>query len=296
MSQVISNLLLAGGAITLLSILVSPSLGQAQLSGVPALAGRPAGVAGSLQIREIGRLEREFVITMSSLTTGEPLVEFEEELTRELHVIAVDSGLSTFIHEHAEKADPQGRFVVKVQFPRPGAYHIYADAAPAGLGQQVLRFDVPVGEAASGVDGSNPVPLVSADSAGGALEASDGAYTVKLDSPGLLAGLANKMTLSIRKDGKPAPDLEPYLGVPAHAVFVGASDLAYVHAHAMPDGAAMGGQGAHASHGPAGSSNPAELMLHATPPRSGDYALWVQFKGGGLVRTVRFAVPVADAP
>jgi hypothetical protein len=41
-----------------------------------------------------------------------------------------------------------------------------------------------------------------------------------------------------------------------------------------------------------GSCVPADLGLHVTPPRSGDYVLWVQFMGGGSVRTVRFVIPV----
>lgn len=107
------------------------------------------------------------------------------------------------------------------------------------------------------------------------------------------------MTLAILKDGKPATDLAPYLGVPAHAVFLGAEDLAYVHAHATAADQAEaghgGGHGGHGSHAGAKAAVPAELMLHATPPRPGRYALWVQFMGGGQVRTVPLALTVPPA-
>ena len=41
------------------------------------------------------------------------------------------------------------------------------------------------------------------------------------------------LNVNILKDGKPATDLHPYLGVPAHAVFLDAKDLSYVHTHPM---------------------------------------------------------------
>ncbi|WIJ26898.1 hypothetical protein [Devosia sp. RR2S18] len=44
------------------------------------------------------------------------------------------------------------------------------------------------------------------------------------------------MSLVVEKGGEPATDLEPYLGVAAHAVLVRAEDLTYVHAHAMAEG------------------------------------------------------------
>jgi hypothetical protein len=39
--------------------------------------------------------------------------------------------------------------------------------------------------------------------------------------------------IQILKDGKPATDLHPYFGSPAHAVFLNAYDPSYVHAHPM---------------------------------------------------------------
>ena len=36
-----------------------------------------------------------------------------------------------------------------------------------------------------------------------------------------------------------------------------------------------------------------DLVLHVLPPKPGDYVLWVQFMGGGKVRTIRFVVAAA---
>lgn len=175
-----------------------------------------------------------------------------------------------------------------MRFPKPGTYHVYADAMPKGLGQQVVRFEVPV-SVATDATARQQVPV-------GAAKGSDGPYSVKLDASALRAGTESMMALTVLKEGKPAKDLGLYLGVPAHAVFVSTDDLGYVHAHAMAADAPHGSHGSHGSHGAPKAAVPAELMLHATPPRAGRYALWIQFKGGDQVRTVPFAVTVPAAP
>ena len=284
--------LLAGAAVALLAGVGSPSLAQEKLIGVPALAGAAARASGALSVREIGPLERELEITMSDVATGKPLLDYEEELTQELHVIAVDSTLSTFVHEHAEEVDADGRFRVNVQFPKPGTYHVYADAAPVGLGQQVLRFEVPVGQP------SAAAPASLEPQSGGVLASSDGSYSVELDASDLQSGKEAEMTMRILREDRPAGDLAPYLGVPAHAVFVAADDLAYVHAHATAAEAEQPhGSGAHGGRGAPNTavSVPPELTLHVTPPRAGAYALWIQFIGGGDVRTVPFVISVPEA-
>src|SRR3546814_17490555 len=104
------------------------------------------------------------------------------------------------------------------------------------------------------------------------------------------------IALTILKDGRPAPDLGLYLGVPAHAVFVSTEDLGYVHAHAMVADAPKGAHHAHAhdAHGPHADPEadvPAKLMLHQAPPRAGRYALLIQVLGADQIRTVAFVAP-----
>ena len=251
--------------------------------GVFALAGKTGKVTAELLSRTTGPLARELSIAFTDKATGQPITRFDEELSHELHVLATDSDFSSLVHEHADKPGHDGRFRVTLNFPKPGTYHVYADAVPAGIGQQVVRFELPV-DVADWPD----MPEQAAGEATG----STGSYTIRLDTATLRAGTGSMMTLTILKDGKPASDLAHYLGVPAHAVFVNTRDLAYVHAHAMPAKASGSGQVTHASHGDPGAAVPPVLDLHATLPCAGRYALWVQFNGGGRVRTVPAVVIV----
>lgn len=260
------------------------SASDAALKGAFALAGTTEKVSAELSMEKTGPLSRELLITFADKTTGKRIAHFDEELTQELHVLATDSNFSSFLHEHPGKVGPDGRFRVAMNFPRPGVYHVFADAVPTGMGQQVVRFDVSV-DAPAGTAAPQPLPP--------AKEGTDGPYTVQLDQAGLQAGKESMLHLTVLKNGKPAQDLGLYLGVPAHAVFVGTDDLVYVHAHAMSADAANAAHGSHGSaHDPAGPVS-AQMMLHAKPPHAGRYALWIQFMAGGEIRTVPFMVTVA---
>jgi hypothetical protein len=186
-----------------------------------------------------------------------------------------------------------------MRLPRPGRYHVYADATPAGLGQQVMRFDLDAG----GQPGAALPPPSG-------FEGADGAYAARFDPFELRAGQESELSLHISRNGTPARDVTPFLGVAAHAVFIDAADLTYVHVHAAPAEAHMHMPGmkgektppmksigmddmdmSHPALAP-GARVPPDLALHVLAPKAGAYRLWVQFTAGGQVRTVPFAVDV----
>ena len=237
---------------------------------------------------------RTLEVAMTPSGEAQPITRYDVELSKQLHLIAVSEDLTVFLHEHAERPGADGVFTVRMAFPRGGLWHVYADAVPTGLGPQAMRFGVRLDDTAS-----NPRPNTTT-----ALVGSDGRYGARLDPVPLRAGREAALGLHLLRDGKPAPDLAPYLGVAAHAVFVSVAELTYVHAHAMAGGAMAGGamaggamaggamaHGGHGmAHGPVKVSP--DLVAHLTPPKAGLYALWVQFMGGGQVRTVPFVVAV----
>src|SRR5690606_11041225 len=145
----------------------------------------------------------------------EQIADFDVELTQQLHILATDAGLTHLIHEHADVVGADGSFTADLEFPAPGLYHIFTDAVPTGIGKQVMRVDVTIGDEVSASD--SPMPAAAGISAG-PLVSSDGPYTVTLDASQLQEGVESTVSLLDEKDGAPAGDLEPYLGVSAHAV------------------------------------------------------------------------------
>ncbi len=284
------------GGIALAFVAQAGSAAAARIAGVGALPGVQTKVAGVLDagVDKSGGETLDFVLTRVGATA--PIKKYDVELTKQVHVIAVSDDFTTFIHRHVTRVAKDGHFRLTVAFPRPGLYHIYADSAPAGLGQQVLRFDLPVG----GASAARQAAILDASG----LEGFAGPYEVKFENLDLTAGEATQLVLHIEKNGRPAPDLKPFLGVAAHAVFIAADDLAYIHVHPMPilgmSGMPGMSGGDHGGHGdmarmammaPSASVAP-DLALHVDPPKAGTYKLWVQFIGGRAVRTVPFVVAV----
>ncbi len=303
------------------------------LQGNFAMPDQIQAVQGEMIVRETGPLTRELELTYTNAKTGKQVPAFDVELTQQLHILAVDDALEQLVHRHVEEAGPDGVFSAELPFPHPGTYHIYTDAVPTGLGQQVLRFDLAVGDLNAG-QASSKAPL---DITKGPISSSDGGYTVRLDASQQRSGKEGAIGLTIQKDGQPAMDLAPYLGVAAHVVLIRAEDLAYVHAHAMADsgmpashddhGATSSehsmGHGhdvpapAHAEHGethdaasdttmsdhsmhsdamqPTVAGVPPALTVYVTPPAAGTYGLWIEFIGGGEVRTVPFKIDIPAA-
>ena len=330
------NILLGSAAIAMLCAAGPvPALAQdSVVEGVYALPGVAQAVTGQLNVVETGPLTRRIELTYADQSSAEQIADFDVELTQQLHILATDAELTHLIHEHADIIGADGRFTAELEFSAPGLYHIYTDAVPTGIGQQVMRFDVTVGEAAPAAGTTEPAAQHVSH---GPLVSSDGAYSVALDASQLQAGVESVVSLLVEKDGAPAADLEPYLGVSAHAVFIRTEDLAYVHAHAMEAGeeeghhahgaepaappaghdhgveteadghdahaapAQEGDHDAHASHQPDDhEAAPAtwidpNMSLHVTPPAAGTYALWVEFIGGGEIRTVPFTIEIPEA-
>ena len=303
--------LAAGAALPVLA--VAPVAAQQTVPGAFALAGGEGSVTGQMIVTETMPLTATLTLTFADAATGKQITDFTAELTQELHVLAVDSSLTRLVHEHVKTANSEGVFSTQMQFPAPGNYHIYADAVPEGRGQQVLRFDVAIsGDADAGE------PALQHFGVGDEIAVASGDYEVRIDPSQLAADEETMLHVAVLKDGAPATDLHPYLGVAAHAVLVKAGDLSYVHAHPMEDSQPMEhdghgahddpalhreGHGDHAAPAPAGKAPDHDhghgnmmatvspyMTLFITPPGAGDYTLFLEFIGGDEVHTI--AVPL----
>jgi hypothetical protein len=96
------------------------------------------------------------------------------------------------------------------------------------------------------------------------------------------------------KDGKPAADLEPYMGMAAHAVFISTDGNVFAHIH--PAGSvsmaamnlAEGGSTKTGMENMDHASPSAEISFPYGFPKPGDYRIFVQVKRAGKVETGEF--------
>jgi hypothetical protein len=96
-------------------------------------------------------------------------------------------------------------------------------------------------------------------------------------------------------NGQPATDLELYMGMPGHAVFVKRDRRVFAHVH--PSGSApmaamqiaMPSTGPHATHH---AAVPSTVSFPYGFPEPGDYRIFVQIKRSGSVQTGVFDVSV----
>ncbi len=207
-----------------------------------------------------------------------PVKSYQTEMTKKLHMIIVSNDFKTFLHLHPTLG-PTGHLTLTQTFPAKGTYQVYTDALPGSLNHQVYRFEVDI-------DGKTPGTRQLPSSGMGTQV---GPYEVDLSTTRLRAGQASMIDIVIQKDGKPATDLHPYLGAPAHAVFLDANDLSYVHAHPMGMDQMMD-MSKPMPDMPENGPSPNDMMLHLALQKPGTYKLWLQFRGGTQLYVAEFTI------
>ncbi|WP_159839819.1 hypothetical protein [Nocardia sp. CY41] len=198
---------------------------------------------------------------------GKPVTDYTAIHDRDLHLIVVRRELTGFWHVHPELG-ADGTWAVRLNLPEAGAYRVFTDIAPRALGKTItLGADLAV----AGAYRPHPVPEAARTAV------VDG-YEVSLDGD-LVPGEGRLLTLTVREDGAPVTDLQPYLAAYGHLVILRAGDLAYIHVH--PNGEP--GDGVTAP-GP-------DVTFHTAVPGPGTYRLFLDFKHGEVVRTAAFTLP-----
>ena len=268
----------------------------AEIAGTFALAGgTPAAQAHLVATPQRDPLHVKLDYWLTRTSGGQVVRAYTTEMTKKLHLIAIGADFTTFLHVHPQLAR-DGHFSIVVALPHAGRYYLYADDQPASLPKQVFRFPLDAGAVGPVQQNLHPTGNV----------VTAGPYLISLSSTALRAGDLTMLTVHIRKHGKPAGDLQAYLGAPAHAVFINAATLDYVHVHPMAlgamgendtggmgnmDGMTMGNMNMGAMHMADlhGAVSP-DMMLHVVVPRSGVYKMWLQFLGGGNLYVAPFVL------
>jgi hypothetical protein len=231
-------------------------------------------------------------------------------------------GLSTLAHLHPTEVAP-GHFTQALPSLPAGEYQLFADIVHAnGLGETgVARVTMPDDSAKPAIapagDDAVGIGVAIADAA---MEAANETTRVAVLVDGtrvtwlrgrdstiagriapLTAGQATWFRFSVEdRDGKPARDVLPYMGMAGHAVFL-SHDLA-VFAHVHPSGSVpmaalalvdkTAGADPHAGHHMAPEPLPPEIAFPYACPRAGDYRIFVQFRRGDAIETAIFDAKV----
>jgi hypothetical protein len=244
------------------------------LKGEPSLQGYPPQTEGFLQTSSTAGnpLEQHLDIWMTMPKSTAPIKKYQIEMTKKVHVIVVSEDFKTFMHIHPVLA-PNGHFLITQQFPAAGTYLVYADALPNDLNHQVFRFKIDVGHAS---------PPSSRNLPSSAMSTTVGPYEVDLSTVRIHSGRMEMVDIDIEENGKTATDLHPYLGSPAHAVFLNAKDLSYVHVHPMAADMNMQmDMSKPMPELPENSPVKGDMMLDIGLREPGTYKLWLQFRGAG---------------
>jgi hypothetical protein len=259
-----------------------------ELPGHFAYQGGKEITEGHMRLTPLGGNKQRIDIWMTSPASAAPIREYAVEMTKKLHVVIVTTDFKTFLHIHPVLG-ADGHFRIDQQFPAPDKYYLYADGEPNDGDHQVFRFDFSIGAGA---------PSKQRDLMPTGREVNVGPYTVDLSKAKLTAGGMDMIQVQILKGDDPARDLHPYLGVPAHAVFLNSADLSYVHVHPTPmSGMNMNMMGMSPSamrsmtaEMPDSANSPPEMMLHVSVREPGTYKLWLQFRGGDQLYIAPFVL------
>ena len=199
---------------------------------------------------------------------GRPVTSYTPTHDKKMHLIVVRRDLSGFEHVHP-RLGTDGVWRVRLPFPQAGQYRAFADFQPAAA-RESLTLGADVSVAGSLTPRALPAASRSYDVDG---------YIVTLRGT-LVPGKQSKLTLSVRRNGQPVRDLQPYLAAYGHLVALRDGDLAYLHVH--PDGEPGDGR---TRPGP-------DITFYATAPSTGAYRLFLDFRHGDRVRTAEFTVTV----
>jgi hypothetical protein len=212
--------------------------------------------------------------------------------------------MDRFYHLHPEQAQ-DGAFALDLPAIDAGHYKLFADVVrETGFPDtMVAEMDLPqiAGRPLAGDDSEVSAAAFTAGSDRISPLADGGRMVWEPDTSVPAIGKLSWFRFHVEdKDGKPVSDLEPYMGMAGHAVFVRSDESVFAHIH--PAGSAPMAALAIAQKDAGGGMDmaghsmamPAEVSFPYGFPQAGDYRLFVQVKRSGQVETGVFDTKVTN--
>jgi len=201
--------------------------------------------------------------------------------------------MDRFYHLHPEQKQ-DGAFALDLPSMDAGHYKIFADVVrETGFPDtMVTEIDLPqiAGKALAGDDSDVSATAFNNAHATQVSALADGGRMVwERDASSPAIGKLTWFRFKVEdKDGKPVSDLEPYMGMAGHAVFVRSDESVFAHIHpagSVPMAAlAVAQDDSGMKHDMTMTMAP-EVSFPYGFPAAGDYRLFVQVKRGGRVET-----------
>jgi hypothetical protein len=197
---------------------------------------------------------------------GEPVTDYVEELTKELHLYVVNDDLTVFRHLHPTR-DESGVWSAPFDVPDAGGYRVVTEFVArdeGGNGDHVVL--------------GRPLALPPGDP--GDTAAEDRAVSVSVaEAP--TTGPNGELRLVVRDAARRPVELGTYLGAYAHVTGFHRETGAMVHLHPLgPPEVTQAGS---------------ELTFHAEIPDPGDYRLFAQVRVDGFLHTVPVELTVRQS-
>ena len=224
------------------------------------------------------------------------LDDFVPDHGRLMHLFVVSSALDRLWHLHPDEV-ATGAFEHPLPGMPAGHYELFADLVHAtGVSETATsQLDTPAiaGKPLSGDDSAWTEVRLKPDTTS---PPEGGRIVWVRDDPPLVPKRLTMFTFRVEdRAGQPARDLELYMGMPGHAIFIRRDRQVFAHVH--PSGSAPMAAMAIAmpSSHPQHTATPASPSTVTFPygfPRPGAYRIFVQVKRGGQVMTEVFDADV----
>ncbi|GAA5115138.1 hypothetical protein GCM10023339_21740 [Alloalcanivorax gelatiniphagus] len=195
---------------------------------------------------------------------GEPVTDYVEELTKELHLYVVNEDLTVFRHLHPTRAD-DGTWSAPFDVPDAGGYRVITEFIAeddGGNGDHVVL--------------GRPLALPPGDP--GDTVAGDRVVGVTV-SQAPATGPEGELRLVARDAARQPVELGTYLGAYSHVTGFHEETGAMVHLHPLA--------------APEITEDGSELTFHSEIEQAGDYRLFVQVRVDGFLHTVPVELTVA---
>ena len=208
-----------------------------------------------------------------------------------MHLFMVSPALDRFWHLHPEQA-AAGTFVQALPAVAAGTYELFADVVHQSGISETATARLETGElggaALTGDDSRWPGGQVA------------GRIVWEQQGEPIIAGRPKTFTFRVEdEDGRAARDLELYMGMPGHAVFIKRDRSVFAHIHpggsVPPAALAIASPSGDTAHGMHEAVLPAVVSFPYGFPEPGEYRIFVQVKRGGMVQTEAFDALVEPA-